>query len=144
MTSPEPTSGPFKLSVASEKPKPPEGSPRWLALGVLGLGIFLGSFWLLFGFLSILGTKVWWQYAVAVVPGAAILFLALMARRAPLPFGAALAAAGLLPLGLAWLRHGAWLGALLLGLPLMAVGAAFILLRDHFAPPPAGEKAVER
>lgn len=139
MTPAEPTSGPFKLSVASGKPEPAPGDSRWLTLAVLGLGVFLGCFWLIFGFLSILGTKVWWHYAVAIAPGAAILFLALMARRAPLPFGSALAAVGFLPLGLAWLRNGAWLGALLLGLPLMAVGAAFILLRDRFGSP-AGER----
>jgi hypothetical protein len=134
MTPVEPSSGPFKLSMASQVPQPPAGHRRWLPMLVLGIGIFLGSFWMIFGFLSAIGTKLWWHYPVVLAPGAAILFLVLMARRVPLPYGSALSALGLLPMILAWLRGGAWLGALLLGLPLIGVGLAFILLRDRFSP----------
>jgi hypothetical protein len=133
MTPIEPTSGPFKLSVATQVDRPSAGRSRWPTWVVLGIGIFLGSFWMIFGFLSAIGTKLWWHYPVVLAPGAAILFLVLMARRVPLPYGTALSVLGLLPLGLAWLRGGAWLGALLLGLPLTAVGLAFVLLRDQFS-----------
>ncbi len=141
MTPSEPTSGPFKLSVAARASEPPSQRPRWPGLIVLAAGIFLGSFWLIFGFLSALGTKQWWHYPVVLAPGTAILFLVLMARRSPLPYGTALAVLGVLPLGLAWLRGGAWLGALLLGLPLVAAGLGFVLLKDQFSRQSA---AVER
>ncbi|MEW6516162.1 MAG: hypothetical protein AB1439_04570 [candidate division FCPU426 bacterium] len=135
MSATVPTGGPFKLSAAKAVADSDAASshPAWPAWLLLGAGVFLGCFWLIFGLLSALGTKVWWYYPVVLAPGAAMLILVLMARRAPVPFGTALAVAGLLPLILAWVRGGAWLGALLLGVPLTAVGVAFVIMRAQFA-----------
>ena len=111
------------------------GTPNrfdWTILPTVGLGIFVGSFWLLYGFLMWQGRPAaGWQYAVTLAPGAAVLLLVTLARYSPVPYGTGLIALGVSPLLLVgW--HSRWEIRLAFGLPLVAVGIAFLIWRNHF------------
>lgn len=107
---------------------------NWAHLPTVGLGVFTGAFWLVYGFsLTLNRHAVWWQHAVTMAPGAAVLLLVLLARRHPVPYGAGLIALGMAPL-LFGLRSG-WEYRLGFGLPLLAAGLGFILWRRCFSSP---------
>jgi hypothetical protein len=92
----------------------------------LGLGIFVGSFWVYFALLTLMDTgAAWWFIAIHIVPGVAILGLVLMARRNPLPYGMAIGVLGLAAVLLFALRKTSWL-VLWLGIPMMADGLLFV------------------
>lgn len=115
----------------------PAGRERfsWAFAATVGPGLFVGSCWLLVGFMALLGTAApWWLRLVNLAPGAAVVGLVLGARRHPLPYGAALAALGALPLVL-YLPRRDFLLPLLFGLPLIGVGLGFILARRRLRPP---------
>jgi len=100
----------------------------------IGFGVFTGSFWLLLGFLSLLGSPaLGWQYITTLAPGVAILLLVVLARRNPVPYGSGLIALGLLPLLFVQMRTPLAVKAAF-GLPLLVVGAGFIIWRDHIRP----------
>lgn len=95
---------------------------------IVGLGIFIGSFWLIFGFLSVaVGTPWGWHVLRGILPGAAIILMVLLARRHPLPYGLGLVVLGLLPFTLNYLGKGLVLTALTLGLPVTLEGILFIV-----------------
>ena len=107
----------------------------WAMAAVVGPALFLGCFWLLLGFLAVLGTGASaFQFAASLAPGAGILLLTAGARRSPVPYGAGLIVVGLIPFVL-FGAGGGWLLRLAFGVPLVLVGAAFLLLRDRIAPP---------
>jgi len=102
----------------------------WQLLLLLAVGIFTGSFWVLFGFLSVIGTSaMWWYYPAAVAPGSAILFLVLMARRAPVPYGVGLILLGFLFLSISVWRSGSLRAGVPVGIPVLLLGLGFVLLR---------------
>jgi hypothetical protein len=124
---------------ASETKHPPV---FWLFFACVALGIFLGTFWLFGGVFLLLGRNPdWWQVVVTLAPGAGIVFLVLMARHAPRPYGVGLMVLGLLPLLLVHFSH-AWLLRLGFGLPLLLVGGG-MLLWQRGAPPAGVGKAHE-
>lgn len=99
----------------------------WMLWILLGSGIFAGSFWLMLGFLSVLGQGAsWLRLLQAMAPGGAVLLLVLNARHAPLPFGSALVGLGLLPFCFWPSQFSVWL-RLAFGLPLLLLGAGFML-----------------
>ncbi len=107
---------------------------HWSLLPTLGLGIFLGAFWLLYGYLRLLGSSSpWWHFPLALAPGTAVVWLVLLARRHPLPYGTALAVFGLAAVVLP--SQGDAGTGLIFGLPLVVVGAAFIVWRRNFRLP---------
>jgi hypothetical protein len=106
---------------------------HWTQVPTIALGIFLGCFWALVGTLAVVGSgAVWWRVAASAAPGAAVLLLTSLARRAPVPYGAGLIALGLLPLLAVWVRAPLPL-KLAFGLPVVAVGVGFILWRRRLA-----------
>jgi hypothetical protein len=104
---------------------------HWAHLPTLALGIFLGAFWIIAGWLWRLSFPgPWWLYATTLAPGAAILLLVLLARRQPVPYGAGLAALGVVVLLLPNPRT-PWLVRLFFGLPIFLNGAAFLIWREQ-------------
>ncbi|MBN1596073.1 hypothetical protein JW933_09130 [candidate division FCPU426 bacterium] len=102
----------------------------WQLLLLLALGIFIGSFWFLFGLLTVVGTgAAAWYHLVAAAPGGAIILFVLLARRAPVPYGAGLTALGVLLLALSLGRNGLLVTGAAVGIPTMCLGILFILWR---------------
>lgn len=105
---------------------------RWRQIPTLMLGLLCGSFWLVFGFLSILESpENWRRYVSVMAPGAAVLWLVLLARRHPVPFGSGLLALGLLPWFFGSMPVSAPLKAAF-SAPLLVAGAGFIFWRETF------------
>jgi hypothetical protein len=101
----------------------------WQLLLLMGFGIFIGSFWVIFGLLSVVGTSaVWWTMLVALAPGSAIVFLVLMARRAPVPYGTAMIIMGLLVIVLSSARGHSMMTGLVVGAPVFVLGLGFVWL----------------
>lgn len=101
----------------------------WQLLLLLGLGIFIGSFWFLFGLLTVLGTSAaWWYLLVALSPGGAILFLVVMARRAPVPYGTGLIVLGLTLIIISSIRGHSVMTGIVVGAPVFVVGLGFVWL----------------
>lgn len=106
--------------------------PTWQLLLLLGTGIFIGSFWILYGFLSVVGASAaWWYYALALTPGCAILSLVLMARRYPMPYGTGLIFLGSVPLFITIVQGGPVAASALLGVPVALLGLLFVLWRRN-------------
>lgn len=102
---------------------------HWTQVPTIAAGIFLGGYWAITAAWSEVGPGIpWWRAAAALAPGTAILILTALARRAPVPYGAGLIVLGTLPL-LPFGSRGPWDLRLAFGLPLIAVGAGFILWR---------------
>jgi len=107
----------------------------WLFLLCVGLGIFAGTFWFFLGLFLLLGhDPAWWQVAATLAPGAGIVFLVLMARQAPRPYGVGLMVLGALPLGMVHFSS-AWLLRLGFGLPLLLIGLGLIFWSREAAGP---------
>jgi hypothetical protein len=120
---------------------PPTRRPPvyWLFLIFTGLGVFAGTFWFFLGLLLLLGNHpVPWQVAATLAPGAGIVFLVLMARHHPRPYGVGLMVLGALPVLLTHFST-AWHLRLGFGLPLLAVGLGLVLT-ERGAPPAAGDR----
>ncbi len=112
---------------------------HWTQVPTVAAGIFLGGNWGITAALTGAGPGIPWQRtAAALAPGTAILLLTLLARRAPIPYGAGLIALGALSLLPVWARS-PWDHRLAFGLPLIAVGTGFILWRNHVS----GQKNAE-
>jgi hypothetical protein len=114
----------------------PANRPRfhWTHVPTIAFGIFLGSFWVIAGWLWCLSVPgPWWLYATTVAPGAAVFLLVLLARRHPVPYGAGLAALGTIVLVLPGSRT-SWLIRLAFGLPLLINGVAFLVWRKSMQP----------
>ncbi len=104
---------------------------HWPSLITSGIGIFIGSFWVFLGFLLMLGqSATWWQYLVTLLPGGGIVFLVLMARRYPFPYGIGLMLMGAIPM-LMFHLSSAWRLRLGFGAPLLVIGLLFVLWRKH-------------
>ncbi|MCD4812199.1 hypothetical protein K8S19_00680 [bacterium] len=102
----------------------------WQLLLLMGSGVFIGSFWVLFGFLSVVGTPAaWWQYLISLLPGTAMLFLVLMARRAPIPYGSAMVLMGGLLTITSLFRGEPLMSGAVIGIPLGLLGIFFVLTR---------------
>ena len=110
----------------------------WVFLACMAAGIFAGTFWLFFGMFLLLGRDpAWWQVAATLAPGAGIIFLVIMARYHPRPYGTGLMILGVLPL-LAVHFSSAWLLRLGFALPLLLIGLGMVLAHRG-APVAAGE-----
>lgn len=108
----------------------------WQRLLAMGLGLLMASYWLVYGFLTVLtnGGETWTQWYSSLLPGMGLLFLVLMARRAPLPYGSGLMIIGLFSLVLGVIRQMSVLNLLGLAVPVMGVGLIFIMWRRFFSP----------
>ncbi|MCK5219590.1 hypothetical protein KAR10_08710 [bacterium] len=102
---------------------------RWQLLLLLGMGIFIGTFWFAFGFLSVLGTPVWWYYPAALAPGSAVLFLVLKSPNSPVPYGTALILLGFIPFFLHASENFRIMG-MAIGIPISVIGLLFIIWRS--------------
>jgi hypothetical protein len=100
----------------------------WQLLLLMGIGIFIGAFWFTFGFLSVLGSSVWWHYPAALAPGSAVVFLVLKSRECPLPYGTGLILLGLIPWFLRVSRN-SWIMGVAIGIPICIIGLLFIIWR---------------
>ena len=101
----------------------------WQLLLLLAIGIFIGSFWFLFGLLTVVGASAaWWYYPLSLAPGSAIIFLVVMARRAPVPYGTGLMVLGLSLIILSAVRGSSVVTGIAVGTPVFIVGLCFAWL----------------
>ncbi len=101
----------------------------WQLLLLLGIGIFSGTFWFVFGFLSVLGTSVWWHYPAALAPGTAMLFLVLKSPKFPVPYGTSLILLGIFAFFLQASKN-FWILGMAFGVPISLIGLFFIIWRS--------------
>lgn len=110
------------------------GKPGWKAWMISGWGIFVGSFWLLFGFFNVQNEPFGSHFFSALLPGAGILFMVMRARRHPIPYGAGLILLGVLVALISWLRGGILVGGSM-GLSSGLAGLLFFLIRKELSRP---------